>query len=329
MQATIESEIATSGMSVEVVPMAPWPALAPMGRSLAEPPKGVSRLYYFDSAPGDRVRRAIVLIHGLGDEGDSFRHLFPPLSADFRLIAPDLPGFGRSGARGRTSFRLCVESVAAILEAEGIEGAIVLGSSLGASIAQLLASRLPGAVAALVLEDGGSPAPNKAATSLLSMALPFFGKRRYEGFRKDRAAAVRSLSPYYADWETLPEADRNFLARRVADRVDSAAQGRAYLSLLRSAMMTLGFSGGAFARQLDSWNRPLSVIWGAEDRVVSRESGRIVAARVEGATFALVEGAGHLPHQERPAAVADILRASARALERTRAPAPGHAKAGN
>ncbi len=288
--------------------MAPWPALAPYARTLVADRNSSPRIFYFDSAPGDKGRPVVLLIHGLGDEADSFRHLFPFLVRDFRLLAPDLPGFGRSETPGKTSFRLCVDAVASILETEGIEGAIVLGSSLGASIAQNLALRQPTRVGALLLEDGGSPAPNRAASSLLAMALPFFGERRYQGFRENGEAAIASLAPYYADWEALPEEDRKFLALRVLGRVKSETQGRAYLSLLRSTIATMATSSASFARQLRYWRKPLTVVWGAEDRIVPQDSGRAIAGRVSGGEFRLVEGAGHLPHQERPAALAGIIR---------------------
>ncbi|HUX42158.1 MAG TPA: alpha/beta fold hydrolase [Rectinemataceae bacterium] len=289
------------------LPMAPWPALGPLGRFL-KLPSGKGRLFYFDSAAGKSERRSVVLVHGLGDEGDSFRHLFPLLSGDFRLLAVDLPGFGRSEAGGGTSVGLCVEAVAALLEAEGIEGAIVVGSSLGAAIAQLLALRCPTRVGALLLEDGGSPAPGKPPSSLLAMALPLVGRRRYEGYKGHDEAAVRSLFPYYADWAGLPSADREFLSRRVAERVNSATQERAYISLLRSAMFTTMTKTRVFSGQLASWRKPMAVVWGAGDIVVPESAGRALAGQVGGASFDLVEGAGHLPHQERPEAVAAIIR---------------------
>ena len=296
--------------------MAPWPALRSQGRFLDETIAGVSRLFFFDGARRAKETQSLVLIHGLGDEGDSFRHLFPLLEGDFRLIAPDLPGFGRSVARGKTSFRLCVESVASLLKSEKVEGAIVLGSSLGASIAQMLAYRHPGLVSALILEDGGSPAPNKAASSILAMALPVFGERRYEGFRGDREAAIRSLAPYYGDWEGLSEADKVFLSTRVVDRVNSRGQERAYLSLLRSTMATMLFSSALFAKQLQGWKGHLEVLWGEKDFVVPRESGRAIADRVAGSRFEIVHGAGHLPHQERPEAVAEAVRRAAKKVGR-------------
>ncbi len=307
MHSSIESQVVAGGLGLDSQAMAPWPTLRPFGRSL-ELGAGKGRLFFFDSAKGDTSRHIVLLIHGLGDEGDSFRHLFPLLSEDFRLLAVDLPGFGRSTARGGTSVGLCVEAVAALLESEGIVEAIVVGSSLGASIAQLLALRCPTRVGALCLEDGGSPAPGKPPSSLLAMALPFIGRRRYEGFKGRNEAAVASLFPYYADWEGLPEADRAFLSKRVAERVASATQERAYISLLRSAMFTTMTKTRAFSEQLASWRKPMAVVWGAEDIVVPESAGRALAGQVSGSSFSLVEGAGHLPHQERPEAVAAIIR---------------------
>ena len=153
MHSSIESPSLSVGLGPDSLPMAPWPALRPFGRSL-DFDSDETRLFFFDSARGVLSRRIILLIHGLGDEGDSFRHLFPLLAADFRLLAVDLPGFGRSTAKGGTSVGLCVEAIAALLESEGIVEAIVVGSSLGASIAQLLRQALGQHLAAAKRSSG-------------------------------------------------------------------------------------------------------------------------------------------------------------------------------
>jgi pimeloyl-ACP methyl ester carboxylesterase len=66
-------------------PMQPWPSLLPYARELAVP-GGKGELFLYDTGAADSV--PIVLIHGLGDEADSWRHLIP-LLAPRRVLAPD------------------------------------------------------------------------------------------------------------------------------------------------------------------------------------------------------------------------------------------------
>ena len=74
-------------------PMQPWPALAPHARQVHLPRSDLS-LYLYDAGPADAT--PLLLVHGLGDEADTWRHLIPPLSACYRILAPDLPGYGCS-----------------------------------------------------------------------------------------------------------------------------------------------------------------------------------------------------------------------------------------
>ncbi len=73
--------------------MRPWPSLEPFGRTLALP-KSELDLFFFDSGLAEGA--PILLVHGLGDEADSWRHIIPELSNRHRVLVPDLPAFGCS-----------------------------------------------------------------------------------------------------------------------------------------------------------------------------------------------------------------------------------------
>lgn len=90
----------------------------------------------------------LVFLHGIGlDAGDvSWRHALPALAADFSVYALDLPGHGESDSiSGTYTTEYYVDTLAAFLDAEGIEGAGLVGVSMG------------GAVALGHALDGGSP----------------------------------------------------------------------------------------------------------------------------------------------------------------------------
>src|SRR5262249_23553637 len=72
------------------------------------------RLHYYEAGAPDAP--PLILIHGLGDEADTWRHVLIPLSQQYRVIALDLPGFGRS-ARPRRAYTLgfYAQSVASLM----------------------------------------------------------------------------------------------------------------------------------------------------------------------------------------------------------------------
>jgi pimeloyl-ACP methyl ester carboxylesterase len=291
----------------------PWPALAPFGKTLDwkktplfyyEVPAGAFAAGALKPAAGNPL---VVLIHGLGDEADTWRRLVPLLSgAGCGVIAVDLPGFGRSGGRG--NYRRHRDAVLAIVKNARHSGTCVLaGSSMGAVVAEAAAFAKDVPVNGLVLIDGCMPTGSPVPGPLAAMALPVVGKKWYRAFRSDHDGAWKSLFPYYADIALLPAEDRDFLRRRVVDRVTSPAQERSYFSTLRSMLAVWRFMQGRMEKRAASWPGNVCLIWGAEDRIVPKAQGEYFRRIKQGSQLHVIPGAGHLPHQEQPEACAKIM----------------------
>jgi pimeloyl-ACP methyl ester carboxylesterase len=286
--------------------MTPWPGLAPWGRFI-EAGKKRHGTFVFDSGLSRTAAPCVVLVHGLGDEADTWRHLFPLLARGSRVIALDLPGFGRSPPEGRTNLARCAQTVLDLLVELSAGPAILVGSSVGAVIAELAAFREPSRVQALVCIDGGLPQAPSTLGVMMPMILPFSGERIYTAYRWDHDAAFESLNGYYSDLEALPQADRDFLRRRVIDRVESDTQRRAYFSLLRSLVLWSSFRPGWFRRGAAAFPGQLLLAWGADDRIIPRAAMDVIAAVVPHARQKVIDGAGHLPQQEKPGELAEAI----------------------
>src|SRR5262245_15629205 len=76
----------------------------------------VDGLSVFDRAAGPADAPALLLLHGFPTAGHMFRELIPALSDRFRLVAPDLPGFGRSDMPARNSFAYTFAALAQVIE---------------------------------------------------------------------------------------------------------------------------------------------------------------------------------------------------------------------
>jgi pimeloyl-ACP methyl ester carboxylesterase len=102
---------------------------------------------------------AVILgIHGITASGVSFRPVVRHLSQDWRLIAPDLRGRGGSASLpGPYGMRAHADDCVSVLEHFGISSAVVVGESMGAYVAVVLAAARPDLVRHLVLVDGGLP----------------------------------------------------------------------------------------------------------------------------------------------------------------------------
>lgn len=273
------------------------PALAPRARRLTNP-----ALFFYDAGAGP----PLVLIHGGGDEADSWRRVLPPLSSRRRVVAPDLPGFGRSNPLEQYGLENIAAAVSGLAHALGLERFALVGSSLGAAVASLVAAERPERVSHLVMVGGPLPGlagpPGPAALAMLE---PGAGEAMYNGLRSaGQEAAYATLAPYYADLAALPEPERAFLRERVWARVWSDTQRDAFLGVLR-ALYRPGPSPAEIAGRLRGV--PTLLLWGERDAVVGLEASRATLELLPGARLEIIPGAGHLPHQERPGAFVEAL----------------------
>jgi pimeloyl-ACP methyl ester carboxylesterase len=280
---------------------APHPTLVAFARKLE--PDG---LFFYDSGlgrSGSSSNSVIVLIHGNGDEADSWRHVLPILAVQHRVIAPDLPGFGRSRPLGQGDLHDLAAGVIRILGSEGLESVHLVGSSMGAVVAGLVAQDLP--TSSLVLCGGsasslGIAEPNAGVKTLLE---PGIGEAYYTGLRDAGIdAAYETLKPYYASLESLSAADRAFLRDRVWARVWSDSQRAAFFAGLRSLFdPNLGLS----TANLEHLSTLL--LWGEHDQIMPISAAHKLHAALPNSKLEVIAEAGHLPHQERPEAFVNTL----------------------
>ncbi len=275
------------------------PALAPYARTVRLPGWDQDVFLYEGGNPG---AAAMILVHGLGDEADTWRRVFPALAQSRHVAALDLPGFGRSPlpGRGRLTLRRLSGLIAGLVEELRMEQVVLVGSSLGAALCQVAALENPGMASRLVLEDGGLLARARLDAGMLLGLLPGIGESRYRRLAGDLEAAYASLRPYYADLEALPPQEREFLRERVGERVASASQMRAYFSFFRSFAGLLLVQGRSLARRARALPIATLYVWGGQDRIVPVEAARATCKDHPGARLEVIPAAGHLPHQEAP-----------------------------
>jgi pimeloyl-ACP methyl ester carboxylesterase len=154
---------------------APFPTLANFGHHL-------EGFYYFDSFTGGGAE-TVLLVHGNGDEADTWRHVFTSLAARYRVVALDLPGFGRSEARGDGSVQTLARALEDFLDALRVERVHLVGSSLGAVVAAIFVARHPARGLSLTLGGGASPALGgvHANPGLKPLLEPGTGEAYYTG----------------------------------------------------------------------------------------------------------------------------------------------------
>lgn len=111
---------------------------------------GGARLYYEDTGQG----APLILLHGLGESAEYWEYQIPVFAKKYRVVALELPGFGRSErGGGACSIARFAQEIWAVLESLGIHRFYLLGHSMGGAIAQQLTLDHPQAVIKLVLSN--------------------------------------------------------------------------------------------------------------------------------------------------------------------------------
>lgn len=294
-------------MSNYLSPMQTWPGLEKYTRSVDLPTSGLRLFLYEAGSPESPV---VLLLHGLGDEADTWRHLIEPLAANCRVIAPDLPGFARSDKpQIDYTIRFLCEIVLELLDTLAIPAATWIGHSLGAILSQTIALEHPERVDSLVLIDGTLLArAQKLSLQTLLFLVPGVGEWLYNRLRKNPQAAYNTLYPYYYDLDGLPQADRDFLFQRVNQRVWSDDQRRAYFSTLRNMASYATKAQKGLDDRLAQMKIPTLVVWGENDRLFPVENARGLAEIQPTARLVILPQAGHNLQQERPQEFIQALR---------------------
>ncbi|MET0842627.1 MAG: alpha/beta fold hydrolase [Mycetocola sp.] len=108
---------------------------------------------------GDPARPALVLLHGLGEGAASWADVAPRLASRFHVVNIDLRGHGASDWPGDYSFPLMRDDVIRVLEALNLKDVVLVGHSMGGTVAYLVSSARPDLVARLIVEDAPPPYP--------------------------------------------------------------------------------------------------------------------------------------------------------------------------
>jgi len=286
-------------------PMEPFPGLEPFVNWI-QLPKNQLKLYLYQAGKSDAS--PMLLIHGLGDDADTWRHQILPLSEKFRVIALDLPGFGRSDKPRVAYSPLFFQGVVLeLLEVLGIPQITLAGHSLGAITSHLFSLDYPERVERLVLVDGSLVVNDqKLDFQTMLFLIPGLGEWLYGRLRKDPLAAFDTLQPYYANLSSMPQKEQDFLYQRVNQRVWSDGQKRAFLSAFRNMAKWLPGQQKGLPTKFAKSTIPTLVVWGEQDRINSVNNASALKGLQPAVELVVVPDAGHNLQQEKPQEVLNI-----------------------
>ncbi|MEY4435823.1 MAG: hypothetical protein RL175_778 [Pseudomonadota bacterium] len=236
----------------------------------------------------------VLLLHGIGSNASYFRFQFAALSARFRVVAWNAPGYWMSDTlkTEHPSDADYAQAVDDFTQAIGLQQFVLCGNSFGSVVAQAFAMRHPQRVQRLILT--GTGVGQKQVSS-----------ERREKFEA-RARRIRLGSYQYGDAgvDNLvgPHASPALRAMLV-----EVARGTQAAGLLRAVSFRLsGFYTPDFAAAL---TMPVLLVQGSEDQTNPRqENADLLLPQLPNGRLVELPGIGHLPEAEAPEAFNTLVR---------------------
>ena len=250
------------------------------------------RVHYQEA--GDPSAPPMILIHGFAASNLVWSKVFLEFAAaGYRVIAPDLPGYGYSAKPEHLDYTIAgqAEMVVGLLKQLEIDRAVFLGSSYGGAIAATIALDHPALVEKLIMVGAVN---NNKPTRYLLMRLfgsPIIGDILSPLLVGSRLLLRLRMKRVY-DRHSWVLDERRVDARHLPLRIRGAH--RAIIRTVRR------WDAERVSREAHLIGQPTLLLWGDTDREVPLADGQRLHEAIPGSRLIVFRECGHLPHEEYP-----------------------------
>ncbi|MCA9982190.1 MAG: alpha/beta hydrolase, partial [Anaerolineales bacterium] len=247
---------------------------------------------------GHPGRQVALLIHGWSSSWYAMSPLIGLMSQRFRVMAVDLPGYGKSPKLNkRTTIDDYVDLLADLLETEADGPVVLIGHSMGGMISVHMAAKYPALVERMVLICPTITGKLSTYINLVVFPVTFAESLPFSKYiSKAVEGAVVGLTDRimrpasFAERTGITEEDY-IRIRADARRPDQGTVRAECFSAMRDNNLS---------EQIKNLQTPALVLWGAEDNTVPLRDAGVVADEWPLADLRILPKAGHWPHFEQP-----------------------------
>lgn len=257
------------------------------------------RIHYQEA--GDEKAPPVILIHGFISSTQVWSEVFLPLArTGFRVIAPDLPGYGYSEKPrdGEYTIESQARAVLGLMDQLGIEKATIVGASYGAAIAATIALDHPARVERLVLIGAVSNDEPKKKILLSIARLPLIGDIMTPLFLGSRWVLRKRMEHIYRRLG-IPVDEHMIAARH-----HLLATANTHRAMIRSIRR---WSANRISRDAHLIRQPTMLIWGEVDTHIPLSEGLRLRDAMPNARLIVFRNCGHLPQAEYPQKFVEVV----------------------
>ncbi len=241
----------------------------------------------------------VLLLHGLGGTRASLFDMAAALSRNYRVHAPDLPGFGSSSkpAWGAYNASWFAKVILGLMDELGISEARVVGNSMGGRVAIETALIAPDRVAALALLCPAVAWIRRGLHPIVRLLRPEFGLLPHQ-FR--RSVVASQFWSIFHDRSVIDPAVGELMVDEFRRIYHTAGARYAFLSSARNIYLEAPFGANGFYPRLANLQPPALFLWGSHDSLVPARFARHVRQWLPSAEQITIESCGHVPQVEHP-----------------------------
>ena len=250
-------------------------------------------------AGGGPAKPVLVMVHGFGADKDHWTFYAPWMTKDYRLIAPDLPGFGENDRDGELPFDVASQAarLKAFLDALGIERPHLGGNSMGGWIALRFAIDYPGALRTLTLMNhAGVLRTNESEIQKVAAHRDYNSLVLANLEDADRLIAFVVHKPTFVPARLKPVIYADALRHR--DLLDQI------FWIIADEMEQKPLND-----ELGKVKVPTLILWGRHDKLIDVSCVAVLEAGIAGSRAHIFEHVAHVPMIEDPKATAEVQRA--------------------
>lgn len=251
-------------------------------------------LAYREILPGDATEAPPVLcLHGFPETSYMWSELMPAVAAaGHRVIAPDLPGSGRSPAVPPNTWERLVEAVERFVSELDLEPVVLVVHDWGGLIGLRWACDHPERVAAMVISDTGFFADGRWSGMAEGLRTPETGEQMLAGMNRESFGQLMASTSTGMDETTV---DEYWLGLGTPEGQAAA------LEMYRSGDME---KLAPYEGRLGEMARPTLLLWGEDDAFAPVGGAHRFQKQIPGAQLEVVPGSGHFVYADAPAACA-------------------------
>lgn len=264
-------------------------------------------MFYRAAGPADAP--VLLMLHGFPSSSHQFRNIIPLLSDRYRVIAPDLPGFGSTVAPARGqydyTFDNLAETVEQFIESLNLDRFALFVFDYGAPIGFRIATRHPGRITALVTQNGN--AYEEGLTDAWAAIRRYWADDSLPNRDALRSLLTRETTAWQY-YEGVPEERKNLVApdaihhdQAILDR-DAEIQ----LDLFRDYRTNVA-SYPAWQEYLRTHQPPVLAVWGKNDPYFAPAGAHAFKRDVPDARVELID-TGHFALETHGAEIAAYIR---------------------